>query len=230
MRPSVLVLVLFIFSIKSFSQKLISDIVDPKFNNSSLIFNYGDFNGTPYLFEDWRNIEIHTNQNGVIKNEKAKLDIYSNKVLVLFEDKHIWVNDLQIKYFVLDNGSGSRIKFIRQTSAGNTVFYEVIHEGRLNLYRAYSKRFVRPNENANHNYGAEVSEKPYFNREVITYYINFDDEKLVKTTLSKKAIENILPEKHKRKYKQLLKREKVSFKREEELKSFLQHFETEIKE
>jgi hypothetical protein len=212
------------------SQVLLSDIVDPSFNNSSLVFGYGDYDGTPYLNKNWNSVQINTSLNGILEAEEANFDIYSQKLIAMKDGKSIWVNDHQINFFLLKDDIGREKKYIKRQLGQEYEYYEVIHEGRLHIFKGFRKKFVRPNENSNHNYGSEVSEKPYFSRESLTYYISFDEGKEKKSPLSKKAIENILPEKYKRKYKQLLKKEKVSFKKEEELKSFLQRFETELKE
>ncbi len=212
------------------AQTLLSDVVDPQFSNNNLVFEYGDYKGSPYVNEGWNKVSIHTSVNGIIEAEEANLDIYKHKLIAKKDGKNIWVNDNQINFFLLVDDKGMERRFIKHRVGEKYEYYEVIHDGRINIFRSYSKKFTRPNENSQHNYGGNVSEKPYFSRESVSYYISFDDGELKKSVLSKKAIEKVLPEEYLREYKRWLKKEKVSFKKEEELKSFLERFETELKE
>ena len=180
--------------IQSFAQR--EDLNNRKMNDQetgSLLYivQYNDVKGSPFLFDDWTNGEILTD-NARFKNLPVKFDAYSNKFIVNRHDTAYEISPAikEIRLYTSPDTSEMmtfKKGFSINDKINNQTFLQVLAEGKMSLLKYVRKDMEEYNE-----YGDATKYKRFTDYKQ-DYILTNGQYKSV--TLSKKNLQDVLSDK-----------------------------------
>ena len=222
------VLALLSMSFLSVGQGLIGNSMTTN-QNDELLYGGEKYKGHPYLYDVWYPVVVTQDDDNVVRFEKAKFDVSSQKLLIANSGKQIWANDYQIKKFELMTGNDVPEIYVRQIQNGKVSYMRLLKEGPLPILKSYSKDFVKPQIQNNYQYGEANDITPYFKDLKVEYFTQVEQgETLTSFTSNKKGIQSIFQKSKENRIKSLLKKHDPDLKNEESLILFFIYLEAEL--
>ncbi len=216
-------IILLILSNQLLSQQTIianSDIMSGL--NGDLIYGTSQFKGHPYLDLEWQKVQIEDLSGNKKELDKAKFDICSQKLLVVIDQKELWINDHQIKSFVLFQADGGQQRFIKSVENEEFVYYEVLFAGDLSIFRSYKKQFVKPRPTDNFTYGSDGNLQPYFKDTETNFVARYGTGEFVNIKSNGKDLDKVFDASLRRKAESFMKKNKPNNKSIAELLDYVQ--------
>ncbi|GAA4297862.1 hypothetical protein [Nibribacter koreensis] len=194
---------------------------------------YEGVRGTPFFMDAWLpgSILIKKNNSGAteeFKNLKLKYDVHGNQLAaVVSETKDtILINANIISSFKVEIPPYTNpVEFRTFTAARSLdaqlvdVFFAVLHDGHNKLLKSVTKRFVKANFKGGYSAGNSYDELV----EEAQYYL-LNDDRMVKTKLTRKALVEALPAQQE-KIKAYITSQKLAMNSEADFISVLAHLD-----
>lgn len=203
------------------AQQLLQEIVDPQYQNSSLLALGKGKIRAPFWFKDFYPGKIKMAGDKYIDNVKLNIDTYSNKILAKQDDKpEVVVDNKNIEGVIIETDKGP-ITFERifDTDLKNKRFYEVLFKGQtVTFYKLNTAIFKKATQESSSGYHSEEQTKDRFISD--TQYFLFFNNLLHEVKLNKKQVSTLLLQAN-QSQKELIQKSSSYFNNAETLKLFL---------
>lgn len=183
-----LVVILSIVSLQSvFGQVLIQEIVDPQYQNSSLLKLGGKEVKAPYWFDDFEPGKITLNSGKIIADLMLNIDTNKGLLIAKKNEEEVVVNAKiveSVKFFSKDRLDTLVFRKLITPEDGER-FCEVIFSGnKIHLYKQLRSIFKPNSQEASTGYHADQAKDVFVKK--TTYFLD-NNGKIVPVKISKKA-------------------------------------------
>ncbi|MBC6111632.1 hypothetical protein ACFOG5_20470 [Pedobacter fastidiosus] len=180
---------------------------------------YVDVSGSPYLFDAWAKGKVTTKSGKLFNVDSLKYDLIDDQLIFKDEKGVLMHFEEPITKFEIENGLGGVSYFVNGLPASDgsnpSSYFEIINKGKVSLYKRSTKTIVEDKP-----YGSATVNKSF---QPNNSYFVLQEETLKKINLnSKNAI--ALFESKKAEMTDYLKKNKVNFKNDEDLKNLFTYF------
>lgn len=177
--------------------------------------NYTDYEGSPYLINDWRKGTVVAKTNGkTYELAKMRYDIYKDEIEYEENQKpYRFANE--ITEFQLA-GRVFRRNFPNIETYNARSFYEVLYDGKIKVLKHYLVKVQ--------------SEKPYNSATEIKRFVKDEylflmkDSKMIKLKRDKKAVLDLLADKQSD-LENFIKSQKLKLSKEDDIIALVEHYE-----
>jgi len=194
-----LVLFFFVLSLFSFSQtvdmtarRFLDQIFDYSNNKEFLAAQYTDIKGSPYFSEKWLKGKVFLSDQVWFDNLQIKFDEYNNSFIVNWHDTAFQISSV-VKQIILYPGSDTSNGLVFKNGyainekISTKIYLEVLAEGKMSFLKYPKKEIDDYTE-----YGDATKYKRF--EEVYRYFI-FVNGDFKEVTLTKKNLQDVLPDK-----------------------------------
>jgi hypothetical protein len=165
----------------------IQDILDPQFQNSSLLYKNSNPNDNPFLVNDFMTADIYMKNNKVIKAVQVKYDIEHQWLFANDNGRFLILNTPAIDHFdVMLPNAEQQSKFISIRNGDKDDFFEVLAGTDIRFLKKTSKARQRRSEANSTGYNDE-GPRPSAYKVSETYFLLMADG-LHEVRLNKKSI------------------------------------------
>jgi len=207
------------------------DILDPNSQNTDLTFStrYPDYQGSPYIFEDWKSGSVTTHNGQKLQEVQLNLDLYSHQWLVQYEDKaYALAEDIISRVIVDSNSSKDRIFVpLSLPPDGKTRFVQLLYEDQMRLIKTFEIQ-LNTIENNSGGYGTSTNapEIKRFVQTIIYYVMDLKGELLYSFEGKKKAVQDAFQDRED--IQKFIKRNKFKFKDDTDIIQLVQYYEDNL--
>jgi len=225
-----LIVIVFLLSVSIFSQD--THVVESQgglitaatFSNGGVIHNPpNDLVGSPYLFKEWDNKNfVHlvnaTDEKATVKLLSINLNVQLNKFTTKIDDKTVFsFNQDYFDYVIINN---RRFEFFNDFNSNSKKIYEIIGSvNDMKLVKGFSTYIIKGKVS-----GYQTS-APVDKIKIKSQYYIKDGDNLIKIKLKKKTILALMKDKQKE-VQSFAKKEKLSFKKEKDLRAIFRFYNT----
>ena len=187
-------------------QKFLNDAFTGKYSKSN---SYENAKGSPFLFEEYINGTIITNNDILLENVPIKIDLYRQEIIIKNDvGTELYLNGPYYKKIILPT-EDRELTFSRQNPNKPDLFYEVLFE---NDYLSFYKEDYVTYREARNN-GMSKTPSKFTNR--VNYYIKQNGE-ISKVKLKKKQIIKMFSQKLANNMKEYISANNLKMKNEED--------------
>ncbi|MFC3562126.1 hypothetical protein [Pedobacter jamesrossensis] len=210
--------ILLFFSIAAKAQSEIKPFGDIRGTPLTLV-KYTDVVGSPYLYDFWVKGKVTLKNGKKYSNDSLKYDVTDDKLIFKNDDGSLMHFADPVKEFELLNKDLSISRFVNGLPPSNgfsaETYYQVIAEGKIPLFKKTSK-FITESKQYN-----SASATKLFNTTYSYYYLQ--NGNLIKISPNKKSIIALFGLKDEQ-LTEYIKKEKVDFKKDEDLNKLFTYF------
>lgn len=188
MRKIVFVAVLVVFGNK-LGVAQIGNVVNGS-NEVLKTTRYTGIEGSPYLFDEWRNGSVESKEGKVVGNLSIKYDSYKDCIEIMKDGVPTTLsNEMYPKFTILTNEGELLFKngFSEVSDLTDKNYFEVLFEGSVTLLRKYQTKFVEQNVAT---YGSEGNTKKFENKK--RYFFKKADAPAQEIKLNKGGLHKII--------------------------------------
>lgn len=196
--------------------------------NEAIDDDKGDYQGTPYLYDDWHPIKVTTPNGDLLEAQKSKYDVHSHRIIVENDGKMIAANAHQVLSFSLELNALQKLEFIKVVIDDKIKYAELLKKGKITLQKIHDKKFKRGNsaEIASGGYNKTAVSK--FSKASTSYYITIDGDEPKLLKRSSKGFAKAFPENQHKRIKSFIKSKKPDLKDDQSLVEFLGYLEEKL--
>lgn len=149
----------------------IQEVLDPQFQNSSLLYAKAAPNDNPFLINEFLPVDIAMKNEKTLKNVKVKYDIERQILFAEDHGRYVILSTNLIKSFDMKLPDASEVsRFINMIDDGKEFFYEVVADGDIKLLKKTTKVRQRKTEVNSTGYNDEGA-RPSAYRTNESYYL-----------------------------------------------------------
>ena len=162
---------------------------DPRSGRPLTLSKYEQYQGSAFLFDDWKKATVYAKDGTVFANVEMKFDVHENKFYYIQNNNTYYLqeNVQMIKLFLdadTNNAMIFRNGFDINASIGPASFVQILHDGKVKLVKFTQKFIIEYSEYNNPNKLKAFSET--------VQYFGFLNNKWQSVKLSKKDAEKWL--------------------------------------
>ena len=207
---------------------LITDLIDPSGLNTELLYSkrYADFEGSPFVFDDWKTAVIQSQTGNTFEPVLLKIDAYSDELLMKKEKEEVLVNKSAVASVTImeDERPVHVFKQLPVGNMGKHELVEILFEGNHAVYKQYDVVMTRIENNAGgYGGGGSSAERKKLTMNEI-YYLKRGEE-FVQFKPNKKGILGVLSDKE-GDVASFIKKNKVKVNSDASLKQIMAYYDT----
>ncbi len=161
----------------------IQEVLDPQFQNSSLLYAKAAPNDNPFLINEFLPVDIAMKNEKTLKGVKVKYDIERQILFAEDNGRYVILSTNLIKSFDMKlPNTDEPSRFINMTDGDKEIFFEVVADGDIKLLKKTTKVRQRKTEVNSTGYNDEGARPSAYRKNESYYLLKADGLHLVRLT------------------------------------------------